>query len=348
MKTNHVKLGIVGRAPLIVRAALAGCGLLISPAGVDARATLTTIEVSGQSTAVYGMNDAGVITGTYDWDTGFLRTPDGTITSFDIPGAGQTVSIAINNNGLVAGNYSDASGVWWPFIRNTDGSIVSYQVPGALNAHMGAMNDAGTIAGYWNDSKELPHIFVRSADGTITTYDIPDATIISVSGINARGYVVGYYYDHTADHGFLMAPNGAITTIDAPDNGGETILTGINDKGVIVGWSYAHGGFVREADGTFRTIACPEGGTSCLVYSVNNKEKVAGSSYVPARNTYVGFMQASTGRTRTFHPGHERDGIVPQKINANGWIAGFYWLKQSTGSGSGRRSSIPVGFLWVP
>ena len=348
MNADYVNLRMVFRAPFL-GAALAGWGLLLSPADVDARATLTRIEVSGEPTAVYGMNDAGVITGTYNWDTGFLRSPDGAITSFGVPGAGQVVSVGINNNGVVAGNYTDPSGTWEPFIRNADGSIVTYQVPGALNAHMGAINDAGTVAGSWNDSNELPHIFVRSADGTITTYDIPETWAITVSGINTRGYVVGYYYDRTNTYrGFLMAPNGTITTIDAPDSGEETVLTGINDKGVIVGWSRAHGGFVRETDGTFRTIACPEGGTSCLVYSVNNQEKIAGSAYVPARNTYVGFMQASTGRTRTFHPGHERDGIVPQKINASGWIAGWYWLKQSTGSGSGRRSSIPVGFLWVP
>jgi hypothetical protein len=53
---------------------------------------------------------------------GFVRAPDGTITTFDAPGAGTgawqgTFPLTINPAGAVTGYYVDASGVAHGFVR---------------------------------------------------------------------------------------------------------------------------------------------------------------------------------------------------------------------------------------
>ena len=67
---------------------------------------------------------------------GFVRAADGTITTFDIPGAG---------TGAFQGTFP------------------------------GGINPAGTIPGTYTDSSGVNHGFVRARDGTVTTFDIPDA-----------------------------------------------------------------------------------------------------------------------------------------------------------------------------
>ena len=73
-----------------------------------------------------GLNEAGTITG-YDNDGhdiyhGYIRSPDGVITTFDAPGAGTgrfqgTLPMAINQGGIVAGYYVDSNRVSHAFLR---------------------------------------------------------------------------------------------------------------------------------------------------------------------------------------------------------------------------------------
>ena len=67
--------------------------------------TITTFDVSTGAvfgTSPSGINPAGAITGYYcDAVTchGFLRAPDGTVTTFDFPGSGYTQPVGINPEG---------------------------------------------------------------------------------------------------------------------------------------------------------------------------------------------------------------------------------------------------------
>jgi len=53
---------------------------------------------------------------------GFVRAPDGTITKFDVPGAGTsagqgTIPFCNNPVDAITGNYIDANGVFHGFLR---------------------------------------------------------------------------------------------------------------------------------------------------------------------------------------------------------------------------------------
>jgi hypothetical protein len=217
----------------------------------------------------YNINPAGVIAGYYT-DVNFVfhsfvRARDGTITTFDAPGAstssGQGTFTAqfngINPAGAVTGNYIDASGVNHGYVRAPGGAITVFDVPGAGNAGPGGINPAGTIVGSYMDASGVNHGFVRAADGTFTTFDIPGAGTAPGEGtlgenINTPGDVDGLYIDASVVfHFFVRSKHGAITKFDAPGTtaGPGTIVGTNNPVGAVTGrYADANGvfhGFLR-------------------------------------------------------------------------------------------------------
>ena len=88
----------------------------------------STAAGSFSGTYPVSINDFGEITGDYldanDVYHGFVRTPHGTITSFDVPGAnttpgayGGTFPSSNNTAGVITGYYQDANYVYHGFIR---------------------------------------------------------------------------------------------------------------------------------------------------------------------------------------------------------------------------------------
>jgi probable HAF family extracellular repeat protein len=215
-----------------------------------------------------GINDAGVITGSYYSGAnfishGFLRGTHGGITIFDVPGSVSTSADSINRLGTISGCYTDANSLSHGFLRASDGTMTTFDPPGSTGAcnnyayyapptsHISA---EGEVAGAYflpipgNPFGGNPRGFVRASDGTFTTFDAgtypPCCDWTFATAINARGEVVGYLNDgYNANHGFLRRTNGTIITLDAPGasvGGGGNICNGtlandINAAGQITG-----------------------------------------------------------------------------------------------------------------
>jgi hypothetical protein len=61
---------------------------------------------------------------------GFVRSPDGTIVEFDIPGdVNGIISSSINNDGIVVGYFKDASLAQHVFMRAVSGEITVLDEP---------------------------------------------------------------------------------------------------------------------------------------------------------------------------------------------------------------------------
>jgi hypothetical protein len=105
----------------------------------DAGGTVTTIRVPNFFfflTQPSSINDVGAITGNYVRDllldnSGFVRDPQGNITSFDPPGSLSTTPSSINAGGVITGYYvlNGTHG----FLRYADGSIISFDLPGSTS-----------------------------------------------------------------------------------------------------------------------------------------------------------------------------------------------------------------------
>ncbi len=190
-------------------------------------------------------------------------------------------------------------------------TITTFDAPGAgtaagLGTFPSGINAAGEITGFTRDANGARHAFLRDQHGNITIFDDPAAGTCSVScgtignGQGTRGYaigpagdIVGFFTDNSATcHGFVRAPNGAFTQIDAPDAG--------------------RGPFPQ---GTFPSEFTPMG--------LNPGGTITGF-YVDASSVQHGFVRASNGKITEFDP----PGSIltnPNAIDAPGNITGFYF-----------------------
>jgi hypothetical protein len=197
---------------------------------------------SGQGTFSQGVSDLGITYGYYIDGSGvahgFLRFPFGGFSSFDAPGAGTaagqgTFAFSLNPEIALAGYYIDGNGVLHGYVRTLFASITTFDTPGAgTSSGQGTyalnINPEGTVAGYDFDASMVAHGFLRHHDGSFTVFDVPGAGTQpgqgtgSSSGIalNVEGALAGAYIDSANTlRGYLRAPNGAITDIDAPGAG---------------------------------------------------------------------------------------------------------------------------------
>jgi hypothetical protein len=141
---------------------------------LQADGSSVTFQIAGATNGTYptSINASGSITG-FDYIVlsessvtkhGFLRTPDGTITTFDPPGSAMTVPLSINKSGAIVGYYSPSSffetQYFTGFLRLPDGRFLKINPPGALISQCSAINDRGEIVGEFFDVNGW-HYFLR-------------------------------------------------------------------------------------------------------------------------------------------------------------------------------------------
>jgi hypothetical protein len=287
----------------------------------------------GQGTVAYSINSEGAIAGQFQDASyifhGFLRSPGGAITSFDIPG-------------LAAG---------------------AFQGPGGSSN----INDAGEIAGFYIDGNNVNYGFVRYPNGKIKTFSVsvastltnsaPQGTVVALeSGLNAEGAITGWYFDSSnAVHGYVRRPGGTITLFDNT-NGGTSFFQGtyggsINNEGTITGGvldsNYVYHGYVRSADGDMKTFDAPGAGTAMGSFQgtfgvgINQAGTITAYS-VDASNVTHGAVRERDGHISIFDVkgagNGNNQGTVPQGISAAGIVMGYY-----TDS-----NNVNHGFLLIP
>ncbi len=191
---------------------------------------ITTFDVPGAGTGANqgtymasqeGLGEAGAIAGWYidsnSVNHGYLRDPDGTITTLDAPGAltganQGTLAYGINPAGEIPGVYYDGNNVLHGFLRYPGGKFVAVDVQGATGTQVENINTFGVIDGNYYDTNGASRGFARAPGGTIIRFDAPGAGTASGQGTsvganNASGEVPGYYTDeNNVFHGFLWKP----------------------------------------------------------------------------------------------------------------------------------------------
>jgi hypothetical protein len=188
-------------------------------------------NINERGDAAAGYADAGNV-----WH-GYVRAADGTVTEYDVPGAGTgpyqgtegftgCLGDCLNSAGTHASGYVDSANITHGFIRDKHGNITEYDPPGASEGTFtGGIDAGGEVAGYYLDANFVYHGFLREKDGRITDIDVPGAGTGSgqgtgATGIAENGAIAGFYVDvNGAFHGVARSPSGKITTFDAPGAG---------------------------------------------------------------------------------------------------------------------------------
>jgi uncharacterized membrane protein len=311
-------------------------GFLRSPEG-----EFTTFEAPGadtkpgdfNGTLPNGINDLGAITGAY-YDAnneghGFLRSPGGKFTTFDVTGGiiGTTTPIALNLEGAIVGYYLDQAGGFQGFLRHPDGTFETWSGPNACDATPAtgcygtgafSINAVGTIAGGYEDNSGnfVQHGLVRNPEGDFTTFEAPGSGTGPYQGtgspgsstpVNQFGATAGYYIDaDNVVHGYLRSAWGDITTFDVPGGGPQGIgcfadcSVGLNDGGAITGYyldaNNVYHGFVRSPQGRVTTFDAPRANTTAGSYSgtfpvsINDQGAITGY-YLDTNNVSHGFLR---------------------------------------------------------
>jgi len=210
-----------------------------------ANGSIATFNPGGNNpgaTEMAGINEKGTVVGDYERintvvpQHGFIRTVDGVITTFDVPGSDRTEPVGINAAGQVAGIYwSHGNDFPGGFVRFPDGDITTYPgVPVGINA-------AGYIAG-WSFIPPYQG-FVRFPGGSINSFVLPGEPDSLYMGINEAGFIFGNDLvlgpvigsGRVADRQvYLRSPNGTMTSFGFPGSL-YTMATSMNDSNVITG-----------------------------------------------------------------------------------------------------------------
>jgi hypothetical protein len=276
------------------------------------------------------INDAGAITGFYadasGGSHGFLRSPEGAFTTFDVSGGivGTTTPRALNLEGAIVGVFADQNGVSRPFLRRLDGAFATWSVPdecdttnGCFGSAASGINLFGTVSSGYEDNSGnfVDHGLLRSADGKLTTFNVPGAGAGLYQGtgcpgcsrpINLLGADAGFYIDeNNVVHGYLRSPTGEITTFDAPGEGqglgcSADCSMGLNDFGAITGYyldaNNVYHGYLRSPEGTFKTFEVHGADTTAgdfngtFPVSINDWGVITGY-YVDKNNVVHGFLR---------------------------------------------------------
>lgn len=314
--------------------------------------TFTTFDPPGSAgTSPVSINPAGQIVGSYfdaNFAThGFLRDTDGTITSFDAPGAAHgTLPVAITPQGLIVGTYFDVNFAPQVFLRAKDGTFPTLEIPIPVGSFVGALaaNSAGGIAGEFIDSNGNPSVFLRSPGGNFTLFELPPAFSPSffapnITAMTPGGTILGNYIDaNFGVHGWLRTIDGTFTTFEAPNGGTFAFLvapTSINDSGTVTGFYFDTTGnlrgFLRASNGTFSSFDTPQFGTFGGAASINSPGAVAGnvqnSTCGPnsCTSVWISFLRSASGTVSPVNDPQAVQGTTQViAINPAGEIIGVY------------------------
>jgi hypothetical protein len=186
---------------------------------LDRKGRLTPVAVEGDwaFVNVWDVSDNGIVTGEVHTSEpvfrtfGFIQDRDETHI-IECPGARFTVLLAVNNRGTATGACTGDSGTA-QFIVNRDGVFTALAAPGGLIFQAEAINNRGVVAGTWSDG------------------------ITSRAGVLEDGVLIPIDYPAPPTVDYQDPETG--TTLQLTLGSSFTTVTGINDRGEIVGHTEA-------------------------------------------------------------------------------------------------------------
>lgn len=316
------------------------CGSLLAMSHPAAAATFTTFVVNGATetfpAAIDATNDvAGTWYDSQQVPHGFLRTADGTITTFDPTGSTQTHVYAMNDALTIVGSFSDSNGTHG-FIRTADGTITIYDAPGSVGyTEIRGINDNNVYGGDYSASDGNGYGFVVSAKGKFKSFGVTGQRYTVVSALNSRGATAGYDTGDGSTDLFMRTSGGTITTFDIP-GGNNPFAAAINKKGSIAGTSYENydsntgQGYLRLSDGTISTFQVVSG-YETDGYALNVHNMVCGN-YYDSSGDYHGYIRKAGGGITTIDAPGSAGATGCTGINDNGVTAGYFYDSQDVGN----------------
>jgi hypothetical protein len=245
----------------------------------SADGTFTTIDVTKSfrhNTLAEAIDDDDDVVGQYEdkqnsgISHGFLRTPDGKLSSFDGPGAYDTLPFDVNARaGEMVGSYYTQDGNHG-FIRTLDGKFTTIDYPGGEGGtYPLSVNALGQITGTYRDSALVRHGFLRQPDGSLQTIDPPNSVDTDNVVINDKGRISGIYQDGSTGtyYGFAL-DRGTFYTFDQ-------YFSRLNAHGQAVGQIFRLA--FRHKKFAAHPLNIPKGCSNLFLDGINDSGRISGS-----------------------------------------------------------------------
>jgi len=249
-----------------------------------------------------------------------VKTINVTFTTIDVPGAVYTGASAINKAGEIVGSYGQNPSVDAHGFLYSNGVFTYFDYPDGLDWTIPlGINDSGLIVGHADPNPVVGFLY----DGTtFTTLQDGNDNATFSTGINNAGVVVGGAGTIYTTKGFEMK-NGQYRIINFPGSYTYASASGINNLGVIVGWTDSLG--YLYSHGQFRTISFP-GATQTTAWGINDSSIVVGWYFSGPCNCAFAYKN---GKYISFsYPGAALTGA--EGINSSGQIVGQYTFDYQT------------------
>jgi len=249
-----------------------------------------TIKVQGaQSTALYGINNAGTMVGSYVDSGGVrhgFRLSGGKVTKIDDPKGTDTYCFGINKAGSIVGYYATSNHTAQAF-RYQNGKFSDIGPARSTGSQALGINDHGDINGNFGDSKGSHGFLLRGS--TYTTLDVPGATSTLGGGINNAGLMTEVWLDTSFNSESSRYNGKTFKTINVPGEP-DSDAAAINSLGDIVysweGSGDTYGGALWHS-GKYYKFSVP-GGDRTFGYGINDHNTVVGA-YTDSSGVLSGF-----------------------------------------------------------
>jgi hypothetical protein len=231
---------------------------------------------------------------------GIAAAPPLTFTFSDVHAnatAKETDSYAVNNSGVIAGDYVDSAGVQHGMLlAGTRLTTVNNSSCSAGTLAFYGINSANVVVGWCVSTKTGTDIGFSWAKGKFTAVNFPKGTGTQPTGINDKGEIVGLYFDSAGvQHGFSKIG----TVYKKIDVAGHTSAAawGVNNTGQITVYAFNSSGdfdAYLKTGTTFKKINDPKakGTLGTVVHTPNNKGDIDGTYYDSSGNTHGWLLHA--------------------------------------------------------
>jgi probable HAF family extracellular repeat protein len=240
--------------------------------------TYKTIKVAGaQSTAIYGINNAGVMVGSYADSAGVqhgFSLSGGKVTTIDDPKGAKTYCFAINKAGSIVGYYVTSKFIGHGFLY-AKGKFTDVGPAGSTGSQAIGVNDHGDINGNFGNSKGSHGFLLKN--GKYTTQDVPGASGTLGGGINNAGLMTEEWIDSASNVESSLYNGKKYTKINIPGEP-DSYVSAISNLGDIVySWESAenYGGALRHAGKVYK-FHVPKGDRT-FGYGINDHNVIVGA-----------------------------------------------------------------------
>ena len=165
-----------------------------------------------------GVNDSDVAVGFYTdangnnhgYEYNIAANRYSSVTDPSLPGTSLTAA-AINDEGNVAGFYTNSAGTTDGFLKTHHGQFIDLAAPGAASTMALGVNARNEVVGTYtvgSGSSAVMHGFTWTPQHGFSTVDDPHgAGTTTINGVNDFGQLVGFYVDGNGNtDGFLATP----------------------------------------------------------------------------------------------------------------------------------------------